>query len=110
MTREQIEKAADKHSFKYLSQDGIEELDLECHYEAGFIDGVQWRINSVWHDKTEKPKQDKVFLYEDEFGKYDTDCIYKTEMVDWNMYSRTLSLVRWAYVEDLLPERKEETE
>ena len=43
--KKRIEEAVDKHSFKYLSQDRIEELDLECHYEAGFIDGAEYAIS-----------------------------------------------------------------
>lgn len=40
--KKRIDEAAGKRSFKYLSQDRIEELDLECHYEAGFIAGAEY--------------------------------------------------------------------
>ena len=43
--KKRIEEAADKHSFKYLSQDRIEELELECHYEAGFIEGAEYALS-----------------------------------------------------------------
>ena len=43
-----IEEAADKHSFKYLSQDRIEELELECHYNAGFIEGAEYALSHQW--------------------------------------------------------------
>lgn len=46
--KKMIEKAADKHSFKYLSQDGIEELELECHYNAGFIEGAEYALSHQW--------------------------------------------------------------
>ena len=46
--KKRIEEAADKHSFKYLSQDRIEELELECHYEAGFIDGAEYTLSHQW--------------------------------------------------------------
>lgn len=112
MTREQIEKAA-INKLPYTDEECADSnyvLGKNVGFKRGFIAGVRWRINSLWHDVSEKPEQDKVFLYEDEFGKYDTDCIYKTESVDWNMYSRILNLVRWAYIDDLLPERKDEAE
>lgn len=46
--KKRIEEAADKHSFKYLSQDRIEELELGCHYEAGFIAGAEYALSHQW--------------------------------------------------------------
>ena len=46
--KKRIEEAADKHSFKYLSQDRIEELELGCHYEAGFMEGAQYALSHQW--------------------------------------------------------------
>ena len=46
--KKRIEEAAGKRSFKYLSQDRIEELDLECHYEAGFMEGAQYALSRQW--------------------------------------------------------------
>ena len=46
--KKRIEEAADKHSFKYLSQDRIEELELGCHYEAGFIAGAEYVLSHQW--------------------------------------------------------------
>lgn len=43
-----IEEAAGKSSFKYLSQDRIEELELGCHYEAGFMEGAQYALSHQW--------------------------------------------------------------
>ena len=46
--KKRIEEAAGKSSFKYLSQDGIEELELECHYNAGFIEGAEYALFHRW--------------------------------------------------------------
>lgn len=46
--KKRIEEAAGKSSFKYLSQDGIEELELECHYNAGFIEGTEYALFHQW--------------------------------------------------------------
>ena len=46
--KKRIEEAAGKSSFKYLSQDGIEELELECHYNAGFIEGAEYALSHQW--------------------------------------------------------------
>ena len=46
--KKRIEEAAGKRSFKYLSQNRIEELELGCHYEAGFIDGAEYALYNQW--------------------------------------------------------------
>lgn len=46
--KKRIEEAAGKRSFKYLSQDRIEELELGCHYEAGFMEGAQYALSHQW--------------------------------------------------------------
>ena len=46
--KKRVEEAADKHSFKYLSQDRIEELELGCHYESGFMEGAEYAISHQW--------------------------------------------------------------
>lgn len=65
--KKRIEEAAGKRSFKYLSQDRIEELELGCHYEAGFMEGAQYALYNQWISVEDRlPKKDeKVFvLYE----------------------------------------------
>ena len=64
MTREQIENEA------YLRLDASEnEWDamFNSGYSIGFMSGAQWRINSVWHDVSEEPKEHKLVLIEDDF-------------------------------------------
>ena len=46
--KKRIEEAAGKRSFKYLSQDRIEELELGCHYEEGFMEGAQYALSHQW--------------------------------------------------------------
>ena len=46
--KKRIEEAAGESSFKYLSQDRIEELELGCHYEAGFMEGAQYALSHQW--------------------------------------------------------------
>lgn len=98
MTIEQIEQAAIKSADEELD-------DFECRgHRDGFIAGAQWRINSVWHDaRKEVPEIFKSILVERD------DFTFSVNMVGGNMTSCPLHWVRWAYVSDLLPERKEET-
>lgn len=110
MTREQIEKAAIK-KLPYSDEecsDSNYTLGKNVGFKRGFIAGAQWRINSVWHDASEQPEQDRCFIYEIRNGEYETDCIYKKEKLNWERYAVQLNMIRWAYVDDLLPERKEE--
>ena len=67
--KKRIEEAADKHSFKYLSQDRIEELELGCHYEAGFMEGAQYALSHQWISVEESlPEYDKAVLIIDKTG------------------------------------------
>lgn len=84
-----------------------EEIDNEeSNYEAGrrdalydfgkdlFIAGATWRINSVWHDATEKPKLGELIIVE-VYGKI---WEYgKSDVCDTNHPA-----ARWAYMKDLI--------
>ena len=67
--------------------------------ETAFENGAKWRINSVWHDATEKPKLGELIIVEVygkiwDYGKYDVcDTIHPK--------------ARWAYIKDLIPNTEE---
>ena len=93
MTREQIENAALQ---RCASKDEVlTDFDTSC-----FMDGARWRINSVWHNMNEKPNG--MFVILADFGQEEYSLGINLEGME--------SAKRWAYVSDLLPERKEETE
>lgn len=74
------------------------------HYKRGFRAGAQWRINSVWHDKDEKPKKNQLVLFE-------CEKVYtKGYTVSFGENHPLLEKImfRWAYIADLLPQEKEE--
>lgn len=99
MTREQIERAA---MLSCASKDEV----LTDFGSSCFIEGAQWRINSVWHDASEKPDKNQLVLFEcrKTYGKgYSVNFGENYELMK-NV------IVRWAYIIDLLPERKEEAE
>ena len=102
MTREQIEKAAIKSADEELD-------DFECRgHRDGFIAGAQWRINSVWHDRAEKADTSKELIL-----MYSNGSVRVTLLNPNLTFDGFLSVdmfIKWAYVSDLLPERKEETE
>ena len=109
MTREQIEKAAIKSA-------DVELDDFECRgHRDGFIAGAQWRINSVWHDSSEETEQeDEPILveYEDR-GIEGSDYTVCDDIWDYRIRLKRdgadCTILRWAYMKDLIPERKEET-
>ena len=101
MTREQIEKAAGEYSGSVL---GFKDNPVVMNKHKAFMDGAQWRINSVWHDaRKDIPEEFIPILVERD------DFTFSVNMVGGNMASCPLHWVRWAYVSDLLPERKEVT-
>ena len=102
MTREQIEKEIDSRLDEPDNQwDGI----FNSGYSRGFKEGAQWRINSVWHDASEEPDKNQLVVFEcrKTYGRgYSVNFGENYDLMK-NV------LLSWAYVIDLLPERKEET-
>ena len=101
MTREQIENAAGEYSGSVL---GFKDNPVVMNKHKAFMDGAQWRINSVWHDDISECKDIKRWIVVE----------YNNGYVDVLPDIRDLDgvkdlVVRVAYVSDLLPERKEET-
>ena len=100
MTREQIEKAAIKSADEELD-------DFECRgHRDGFISGAQWRINSVWHDRAEKADTSKELIL-----MYSNGSVRVTLLNPNLTFEGFLSVdmfIKWAYVSDIQPERKEE--
>ena len=128
MTREQIEKAAKEHQSKlpYCDDRKVRGEFVGNYY--GFIAGAQWRINSVWHDMgTEVPQiygdyVDSIYPqipclvvghlstgygYGVRYWNVTEQCWDDEECDDYECDKDKIE--EWAYVDDLLPERKEET-
>lgn len=97
MKREDIEKAA----AEYCSIKPYKEFVLN---KNAFMAGAAWRMGSVWHDASEVPEH-KLALVEYPLlpGGYGY-------LVAPDPRGLAGSVTRWAYIEDLLPERKEEEE
>lgn len=96
MTREEIERVANA---KYK--------DNTFAYK-GFIAGARWRINSVWHDRAEKADTSKELIL-----MYSNGSVRVTLLNPNLTFDGFLSVdmfIKWAYVSDILPERKEGAE
>ena len=100
MTKKDIDKAAvDSCVF----ENSIFNPELTPYYEQGFKDGANWRINSVWHDAREKPRRNKWYIAQIGDNAFDTF----TDSVNWKSYARSLNIIRWAYIEDLIPSKED---
>ena len=96
MNKQQIKEAAAKASEDYM-ENALIMSGPRGSYRKGFIAGADWRINSVWHDVNEEPIYWKLIIRKDILGDYDLGCELKHDTISW------------AYLDDLVPERKEET-
>lgn len=85
---------------------------INCH--NAFLHGVEWadeHLVDVWHDASEEPKDYLTqILYQDKYGIcYITS---RQEMYaydwEWQRYAADFQMVRWAYINDLLPKGGEE--
>lgn len=104
MTKEQIEKATDE----YIGFEPEVDEDLSTSQRrTAFKDGAEWRINSVWRDVEEEPKQNAWFIAQIGDDAFDT-FIMQIESNRWDRWCNGLNIKCWAYIDDLLPERKEE--
>lgn len=110
MNREEIKKEAFRnvllnHRTADRTLSGLDLADFGCE---NFVQGAEWRINSAWHDANmERPERDRHYLATVEIpGKAPIIAIWKD---DYRGQANHPFFKRWAYPEDFMPERKEET-
>lgn len=91
MTQGQIEKASGN-----LSEHPFIEIERQ-----GFIKGANWYINSVWHNSSERPNDDKAILA---ISRDSKPFIGGPNNSKWADIVRDFRVTKWAYVEDLVPD------
>ena len=103
MTREQIEKAAKETLVN-------EPVELQATkvgaFQHGFVAGAEWRISSVWHDAHEEPQHSGRLIASNKDGNY---ILCGPNNCNWKQTVKLFHIINWAYIIDLLPERKEES-
>ncbi|WP_302278393.1 hypothetical protein [Barnesiella intestinihominis] len=87
-----------------LFEDYYYNPDLQPAYIDGFKRGASWRIDSVWHEASEEPERNRIYLAQ--LGDSAFDTFYDSG--NWEIFPRRVNMQRWAYVEDLLPNKQEE--
>lgn len=107
MTKEDIDKAAVDSC---VIENDIFNPQLTQYYEQGFKDGANWRINSIWHNAKEDPKEKEMLVVIDKYG----DIIQSEFMIyeflgreKWSDYVIDVGIVRWCYRKDLLPNKED---
>lgn len=100
MKIEDVENAAIECA---LFEDYYYNPDLQPAYIDGFKRGANWRIDSVWHEASEEPERNRIYIAQ--LGDSAFDTFYDPE--NWANFSRGINIQRWAYVEDLLPNKQE---
>ena len=103
MNRQMIEEAAKEYADSINMIYGSKENIID-----DFKAGAEWRVNSVWHDASDRPDENsqnkRLILIE---HKADGDS---PELFHSLIYSHTYAyfcVTRWAYIADLLPSGKE---
>lgn len=107
MKQEDIEQEAYDYAYENLWYPGeiFYERDLEkmmkCFADA-FKAGANYRINKAWHKTEELPQPNAWLLAQIGNDSFDT-FIMAVEADRWKRWCKGLNIVRWAYIEDLLP-------
>ena len=108
MKREDIEKAARDYATDKINVKSIIE---RSRIKIAFKTGAAWRINSVWHDASERPEEKHasclVEVKEGDFSFFLVSEFYQSGGFSFMNGICNLVLKRWAYIEDLLPNTEE---
>lgn len=103
MTKEQIKKAVDEYiGYSPEMDEGIE----TTMRRNAFKDGANWRINSVWHKPEEVPEPYANLLVKC-LGGYKMWALWPNHIRDWESLVEKNGVIRWAYIDDLIPTEDE---
>ena len=100
MEKEKIERAAIELCTTEGQEEWVKGYGVSC-----FKDGARWRIDSAWHDGAAscEARRKALVLFENGSAKVYEDLRELSVERLWGYVDR------FAYLDDLLPERKEET-
>lgn len=106
MEREDRIKASFEYKRKIGRIEGNFPNDISLNSVAvAFREGVNWFIDSVWHDKTVKPKVSKLIVCIHEKGKLlgilQEDQVFISSRPGCILYDFN-ETIKWAYLNDLL--------
>ena len=92
-----IEEAARLDDKEYY--DRLPDND-KCFFEYGFRRGYNRALKDLWHPASEEPEKNHFVLFKTAGNSFETEYIGKN---DWATIVRCFKVVKWFYVDDLLP-------
>lgn len=101
--KKRIEEAAIELCTTEGQEEWVKDYGVSC-----FKDGALWRINSVWHDRAEKADTSKELILMYSNGSVRVTLLNKN--LTFEGFLSVDMFIKWAYVSDILPERKEENQ
>lgn len=106
MTHRELQKAAAASADLFCEVwDFDDDYELGRHdgYEQGFVDGAEWRIDSVSHSPIESPEDGRMYLAIDEDGH---PLVGGPNNADFKETARVMRIATWAYIDDLIREER----
>ena len=116
MTRKELSKKQaeiytdDASNYTEWTDDGgWTDSDDKEFVEKAFIEGAKWadnniNISSIWNDINNVPSDNKGIIYLTKNGKIGIIKAIKSNKWDWYVTDK-YSIVKWAYIDDLLPKQ-----
>lgn len=90
-----------------LNFDKVTKPKLKACLKYGFLRGVEWFKNTLWHEAKEEPEEGEQILYividEDEVvdAKVTMTALY--DFIPWNEVVSDFNISKWCYLADLQP-------
>ena len=103
MKRQDIENAAKENVEFQGNLDFGTIIENACR--ESFVLGADWRINSVWHDSKDIPKESSAILAIRSDGS--TEIVYFINILRWRSLIKRCGFVKWAYIKDLIPNKED---
>lgn len=101
MTNDDIKRAA----YKYAGDvNRNRKSGIEPYSVVDFMEGAKWRVNGVWHDERKTPNKSDLILVEFPDGRF--DIVYFHSIKSWRSMVKRNGTIRWAYLEDLKPDKE----
>lgn len=95
------DKKIDDAAYRFAtSQQHGELLALIDGYKEGYKDAINEFIKDLWHPASEEPEKNHFVLFKTAGNSFETEYIGKN---DWATIVRCFKVVKWFYVDDLLP-------
>jgi hypothetical protein len=77
---------------------------FQACYKDAFTDGAKWMqeefLKNLWHSASKEPEKNHSVLFKTAGNSFGTEYIEKN---DWATIVRCFEVVKWFYVDDLLP-------